>query len=99
MRFFSLLVMQVHHLAGLDSSNTLSRTCPSTFVPSGTPLGVKMSIERRRRVGGPAPISAQFPAGKLGGNWALVFQGAAVSIDMPTPKGVSETSTSLKRSA
>src|SRR6266478_5414921 len=38
------------------------------------------------------PISAQFPAGKLRGNWAgSGFQRTRVSIDMATPNGVPES--------
>src|SRR6266581_1394434 len=52
----------------------------------GTPLGVAMSIERRWLVD-LCPIPAQFPEGKLGGNWGWSLR-AGAPIDMATPNGV-----------
>src|SRR6266704_715265 len=41
------------------------------------------------------PISCQFPAGKLAGNWATILW-VSSSIDIATPKGVSEFSRSAR---
>src|SRR6266705_6213946 len=82
--------MESEHLQNWTRVGTMNlpNTC-RRLSDSETPLGVAMSIQPRHR----DIIAAQFPANFPAGNWGTILWDSS-SIDIPTPKGVLETSRS-----